>query len=61
MLVLFKRWRTFQVTNTSVGDPDPHPDPDRRIRMFLGLPDQHTDPLVTGTDPAPDLSIIKLK
>jgi hypothetical protein len=34
----------------------------RRIRMFLG-PDSHPDTLVTstGTDPAPDLSIIKLK
>jgi hypothetical protein len=28
-----------------------------RIRMFLGIPDPH--PLVTNTDPAPDLSIIK--
>ncbi len=27
--------------------------PDRRIRMFLGLP----DPLVTSTDPDPDSSI----
>ena len=24
-----------------------------RIRMFLGLPDPHTDPLVTSTDPDP--------
>jgi hypothetical protein len=31
----------------SVGDPD---------RMFLGLPDPDPDPLVRGTDPAPDLS-----
>ncbi len=30
------------------------PDPDRMIRMFLGLPDPHPDPLVTGTDPDPD-------
>jgi hypothetical protein len=30
-----------------------------RIRMFLGLPDP--DPLVRGTDPAPDPSIIKQK
>ncbi len=33
--------------------------------MFLGLPDQHTVPLVTGTDPAtdpaPNPSIIKQK
>ncbi len=33
----------------------------RRIRMFLGLPDPHPDPLVTSTDPdtelAPDLSL----
>ncbi len=27
----------------------------RRIRMFLGLPDP--DPLVRGTDPDPDLSL----
>jgi hypothetical protein len=25
----------------------------RRIRIFLGLPDQHSDPLVTSTNPAP--------
>jgi hypothetical protein len=25
-----------------------------RIRMFLGLPDPHPDPLVTSTDPALD-------
>jgi hypothetical protein len=31
----------------------------RMIRRFLGLPDQHPDPLVTSTDPAPDPSIIK--
>ncbi len=30
-----------------------------RIRMFLGPPDP--DPLVTSTDPAPDLSSIKQK
>jgi hypothetical protein len=30
-----------------------------RIRMFLGLPDPHPDPLVTITDPDP--SIIKQK
>ncbi len=29
-----------------------------RIRMYLGLPDPHPDPLVTSTDPAPDPSII---
>jgi hypothetical protein len=38
---------------------DPHPD--RRLRMFLGLPDPHSDPLVTSTDPARDPSIIKHK
>jgi hypothetical protein len=38
---------------SSVGDPDP----DRRIRMFLGLPDP--DSLVTSMDPDP--SIIKQK
>jgi hypothetical protein len=27
----------------------------RMIRMFLGLPDSHPDPLVTSTDPAPIL------
>jgi hypothetical protein len=30
-----------------------------RIRMFLGLPEPHPDPLVTSTDPPPDPSIIK--
>ncbi len=30
-----------------------------RLRMFLGLPDP--EPLVQGTDPAPDLSIIMQK
>ncbi len=29
------------------------------MRMFLGLPDPHPDPLVTNTEPAPDPSIIK--
>ncbi len=29
--------------------------------MFLGLPDPHPDPLVTGPDPAPDPSVIKQK
>jgi hypothetical protein len=33
----------------------------RRIRMFLGLLDQDPDPLVRGTDPAPDPSITKKK
>jgi hypothetical protein len=37
----------------------------RRIRMFLNLPDPNPDPLVQGTDPAPDpapdFSIIKQK
>ncbi len=28
----------------------------RRIRMFLGLPDPHPNPLVTGTDPDPALN-----
>jgi hypothetical protein len=30
-----------------------------RIRMFLGLPDEHPEPLVTSTDPdpAPDPSL----
>jgi hypothetical protein len=32
-----------------------------RIRMFLGLLDPHSDPLVTSTDPAPNPSIIKQK
>jgi hypothetical protein len=32
-----------------------------RIRMILGLPNPHPDPLVTSTDPAPDPSIIKQK
>ncbi len=38
-----------------------------RIRMFLGLPDLYPGPLVTSTDPSPDLdpapdpSIIKQK
>ena len=27
----------------------------RRIRMFLGLPDPHPDPLVTSTDPDPSI------
>jgi hypothetical protein len=27
------------------------PDPVRSIRMFLGLPDPHPDPLVTNMDP----------
>jgi hypothetical protein len=31
----------------------------RRIRMFLGLPDPHPDPLVTSTDPVTDPSFIK--
>jgi hypothetical protein len=26
-----------------------------RIRMFLGIPELHTDPLVTRTDPDPSL------
>jgi hypothetical protein len=30
-----------------------------RIRMSLGLPDPHPDPLVISTDPAPDPCIIK--
>jgi hypothetical protein len=29
----------------------------RRIRMFLSLPDPDLDPLVRGTDPAPNPSI----
>ncbi len=29
----------------------------RRIRMFLGLPDPHPDPLLTNTDPNPDPSL----
>ncbi len=29
-----------------------------RIRMYLGLPDPHPDPLGTSRDPAPDPSII---
>ncbi len=33
---------------SSVGDPD------RRIRMFLGLLDPEPDPLIRGTDPASD-------
>ncbi len=33
----------------------------RMIRMFLGLPDLHPDPLVASTDPAPDPNIIKQK
>jgi hypothetical protein len=32
-------------------DPDPTV---FRIRMFLGLPDPHSDPLVTSTDPDAD-------
>jgi hypothetical protein len=32
-----------------------------RIRMFLGLPDPLSDPLITSTDTAPDPSIIKQK
>jgi hypothetical protein len=32
-----------------------------QIRTFLCPPDLHLDPLVTCTDPAPDLSIIKQK
>jgi hypothetical protein len=27
----------------------------RRIRMFLGLPDPHPDPLATSSDPDPSL------
>ncbi len=30
-----------------------------RIRMFLGLPDPHPDPLVTSTDPVPYSSVTK--
>jgi hypothetical protein len=33
----------------------------RRFRMFVGLLDPDTDPLVRGTDPDPDPSIIKQK
>ncbi len=33
----------------------------RKIRMFLSLPDPHSDPLVTSTDPARDPSIMKQK
>ncbi len=40
---------------TSVGYPDPHAFRIDRIRKFLDLPDPHPDPLVTSTDPAPDL------
>jgi hypothetical protein len=32
-----------------------------RIRMFLGLLDPHPDPLVSGTGPDPEPSIIKQK
>ncbi len=32
--------------------PDPHPDLDLSIRMFLGIPDLHQDPIVRGTDPS---------
>jgi hypothetical protein len=31
------------------------------IRMFLNVPDPDPDPLVRGTDPAPDPSVIKKK
>jgi hypothetical protein len=33
----------------------------RRIHMFLGLLNQDPDPLVRGTDPDPDPSIIERK
>ncbi len=42
---------TFQSAGDSVADPI------RRVHMFLGILDP--DPLVQGTDPAPDPSIIK--
>ncbi len=32
--------------------PDPHPDLDLSIRLFLGIPDLHQDPIVRGTDPS---------
>ncbi len=43
--------RPWNIVFRSVGDPD------RRIRLFLSLPDPNLDPLVTSTDPDP--SIIK--
>ncbi len=46
----------YGIVEDSVGDPGPD-----RIRIFSGLPDPHPDPLVTSTDPAPHLSIIKQK